>query len=139
MTIGMLLMGLGVACLGAVTWAAGRNADAQGTEYTQLVLATLAALAIAVTGFAFLTPSVSSLISRRSDPSQQGGILGVNQAASAMARILGPIVGLSLYMATSSHLLPYLEAACLILMMLPLVPRIRRGADAFNVSPMTPA
>jgi MFS family permease len=166
MTIGMLLMGLGVACLGAVTWTAGQanaarlqelkeeggerfesikdekgNIDpkkapkVEGAEYVRLLLATLGALAIAVAGFAFLTPSVSSLISRRSDPSQQGGILGVNQSASAMARILGPIVGLILYKITSSHLLPYVEGAIVILIMLPLVPRIRRGADALNVTP----
>src|ERR1051326_3196319 len=167
MAMGILLMGLGVASLGAVTWAASQiNAehlqelkdeggeryeailDDKGnidpkkvpgpddTEFPRLMLGTLASLAVAVTGFAFLTPSVSSLISRRSDPSQQGGILGVNQSASAMARILGPMVGLALYTATSSHLLPYFEGACIILVMLPLIARIRKGADAVHPAPV---
>jgi MFS family permease len=131
MTMGIVLMGLGVASLGAVTW----MADVQAADQLALVLWTLVSLAVAVTGFAFLTPSVSSLVSRRSDPSKQGEILGVNQSASALARILGPAVGLPLYTLHSSHLLPYLTGACLILIMLPLVPRIRRGGDALRTAP----
>ena len=50
----------------------------------------LPVLTLAVTGFAFLTPSVQSLISRRSDPNQQGEILGANQGVSALAN-LGPL------------------------------------------------
>ena len=40
-----------------------------------------------------MTPSVNSLISRRSDPAKQGGILGVTQSISSLARILAPIAG----------------------------------------------
>ena len=39
----------------------------------------------------------------------------------------GPILGLSLYKLSASHLLPYLFGAGLLLLMLPLLPRIRRG------------
>jgi DHA1 family tetracycline resistance protein-like MFS transporter len=85
------------------------------------------ALTAAVVGFAFMTPSAQALISRRTSADRQGEILGVNQAASAMARILGPIIGLSLYMATDNHLLPYIAGAILLLLMLPILPRIRRG------------
>jgi MFS family permease len=67
----------------------------------------LAVMSVAVIGFALLTPSVQSLISRRSDPAMQGEVLGVNQSASALARILGPMVGLSLFTLTPSHVLPY--------------------------------
>src|SRR5438128_2563982 len=84
----------------------------------------LASLGLA--GFAFLTPSAQALVSRRSPPDPQGEILGVNQSASAMARILGPVCGLALYKATPSHLLPYAFGAALLLLMLPLIPRIRR-------------
>ncbi len=55
------------------------------------------ALAVVVSGFAFLTPSLNSLISRRSDPAKQGGILGVAQSVSSLARIVGPLVGLPLF------------------------------------------
>jgi len=36
----------------------------------------LISLAVSVFGFAFMTPSVQALISRRSDPARQGEVLG---------------------------------------------------------------
>jgi DHA1 family tetracycline resistance protein-like MFS transporter len=122
--MGILLMGLGVAGLGGATWMADQQAG-----FSQILGTMLGSLAVAVTGFAFLTPSVQALISRRSDPAKQGEVLGVNQSASAMARILGPFVGLTLYKLDPSHLLPYLVGACLILLMLPLLPAIRQKGD----------
>jgi MFS family permease len=85
------------------------------------------ALTLSVVGFAFVTPSAQALVSRRTDANQQGEILGVNQSASAMARILGPIFGVVLYKSTSTHLLPYAFGAILLILMLPMMPRIRRG------------
>lgn len=67
----------------------------------------LGAMTLAVVGFALLTPSVQSLISRRSDPARQGEVLGVNQSASALARILGPFVSLTLFDLLPSRILPY--------------------------------
>jgi MFS family permease len=119
--MGILLMGLGVAGLGGATWLADRQAS-----FGQILAMMLGSLAVAVTGFAFLTPSVQALISRRTDPARQGEILGVNQSASALARILGPLVGLTLYKLEPSHLLPYGFGACLILVMLPLLPALRQ-------------
>jgi MFS family permease len=87
----------------------------------------LVAMATAVVGFAFLTPSAQALVSRRTPADKQGEVLGINQSAAAMARIIGPIFGLSLYKLTSSHMLPFLFGALLLLAMLPLIPRIRRG------------
>ena len=87
----------------------------------------LATLTLSVVGFAFLTPSVQALISRRSDPERQGEVLGVNQSFSALARILGPFLGLTLYYAHPSHLLPYVFGALTLLAMLPLLPRIDKG------------
>src|SRR5262249_5555242 len=87
----------------------------------------LVALAFAVVGFAFLTPSAQALISRRTPSDRQGEILGVNQSAAAMARILGPVFGLSLYKLTPTHMLPYLFGGLLLMWMLPVVARIRRG------------
>lgn len=124
MTIGITLMGIGVLALGGVTWLGTQGA----LMFWPLLLAELASLTLAVVGFAFLTPSAQALISRRTDAARQGEVLGVNQSASALARILGPIVGLTLYSANETHLLPYLAGAALVLLMLPLMPRIRRGA-----------
>ena len=43
-----------------------------------------------------------------SDPAKQGEILGVNQSASALARILGPMLAITLFYVLPSHILPYL-------------------------------
>jgi MFS family permease len=61
---------------------------------------------VEVSGFAFMTPSLQSLISRRSDPAKQGGILGVSQGVSALARIIGPLVAVPLF-TNVSHTSPY--------------------------------
>ncbi len=123
MAMGMALMALGVASLGAVSWMASAGA----ADFALKLGCTLASLTVAVIGFAFLTPSAQALISRRTDPGRQGEILGVNQSAAALARILGPIFGLTLYQLHPSHLLPYAFGALLLVLMLPLIPRIRRG------------
>jgi MFS family permease len=124
MTIGLVLMGLGVALLGSTTWvSSGPDAPSFGVQLTYQMIS----LAVPVVGFAFLTPSVQALISRRSDPTRQGEVLGLNQSAASLARILGPFVGLTLYKLHPSHLLPYALGAVVLLVMLPLMPRIRRG------------
>jgi hypothetical protein len=64
------------------------------------------------------------LISRRSDPAKQGEILGVNQSASAMARILGPMIGLFLFGLMPSHILPYAGGAALLCLVFLLTLRI---------------
>ena len=71
--------------------------------------ATFIAILAEVVGFAFVAPSLQSLLSRRADPAQQGAVLGVSQSASSLARILGPILMLWLFGLRIS--LPYLTAA----------------------------
>jgi len=151
MTAGILLMGVGVLCLGGVSWWAAQKtgeiqkvietfgpvlgttfgggwaADRKLEAFWALLPWQMLSLTLCVAGFALLTPSAQALVSRRTDADKQGEILGVNQSASALARILGPILGLSLYKATPSHLLPYAFGGALLLLMLPLIPRIRRG------------
>lgn len=53
-------------------------------------------LPLTVVGFSALNPSLQSLLSRRTPADQQGGILGLGQSMSALARILGPVLGLKL-------------------------------------------
>jgi DHA1 family tetracycline resistance protein-like MFS transporter len=122
--IGVLLMLLGLANLGGV---AALSTNPELLPRSVAFYWFLAALAVAVTGFAFLNPSVQSLISRRSDPAKQGEALGVNQSASALARILGPAIGLSLFTLTATHVLPYLVASGLLAVVLALTPRLRSG------------
>jgi DHA1 family tetracycline resistance protein-like MFS transporter len=150
MTLGILFMAAGVGGLGAVTvigvqarqngeGKSGQQAgndgraepdsanDLQQPPSRALLAGLTLALTLSVIGFAFVTPSAQALVSRRTDADQQGEILGVNQSASAMARILGPILGVTLYKSTETHLLPYAFGAVLLLIMLPMMPRIRRG------------
>jgi MFS family permease len=68
------------------------------------------ASAIEVTGFALMTPSLQSLISRRSDPSKQGGILGVSQSTSSLARVVGPLIAVPLFFESPAQALPYWAA-----------------------------
>ena len=121
--LGIVLMALGLgAAVGVLEFR--RELESSGL----LLPGALAVMTAAVIGFAFLTPSVQALISRRSDPRTQGEILGVNQSASALARILGPMLGVSLFFATPSHILPYLAGAVLLVVvfLLALTPTVSR-------------
>lgn len=60
------------------------------------VVLLLTALAVVVAGFSFMQPMLNSLLSRRSDPHQQGVILGVGQSVNSLARIAGSAVGIPL-------------------------------------------
>ena len=77
MTVGMLLIG----------WA--------GTTESRELL--FAVLPVAVVGFSALSPSLQAMLSLRTSDSEQGGILGVGQSISALARIAGPAVGIPLF------------------------------------------
>ena len=86
------------------------------------------AAAVEVSGFALVTPSLQSLISRRSDPAKQGSILGVSQSVSALARIAAPMIALPLR--TTSSTLPYSVSIVLMFLgMLLLHFANRRGRD----------
>ena len=119
--IGVLFMMLGLGGLAAVA----ASVTSTGKAGNGSLAAFLAVMAVAITGFAFLNPSVSALISRRSDPTRQGEVLGVNQSANALSRILGPLVGNMLFPLTSNHVLPYVVAAGLLFIVLLLTPRLK--------------
>jgi DHA1 family tetracycline resistance protein-like MFS transporter len=48
-------------------------------------------LALVAIGYGFASPSVASLISKRTERGLQGEVLGINQSALSLARIFGPI------------------------------------------------
>jgi MFS family permease len=121
MVIGICFMALGLAGLGFVTL----SRRMENSDNTMLMTLVFVALAFAVVGFAFLTPSAQALISRRTSLNQQGEILGVNQSASALSRILGPPIGITLLKV--NPLLPFVFGAGILVLMLPLMPRVRRG------------
>jgi MFS family permease len=123
MTAGIILMAVGVIGLAGVSLLKSTDLSGGGVLMSTMMIV----LAVAVVGFAFLTPSAQALVSRRTSQERQGEILGVNQSAAALARILGPILGNTLYSLTPTHMLPYLFGAGLLLLMLPLIPRVARG------------
>ncbi len=103
---------------------------------TGLIWELLIALTIIVCGFAMMMPSINSLISRRSDPKKQGGILGLSQSVSALARILGPLMGLPLL--NIWVLLPYCVAGGMMLLGLGMIAMSARGRD-FGAPALEPA
>lgn len=52
---------------------------------------------VVVSGLGFIYPSVQSLISRRSDPAKQGGIMGLGGGLNSLARITGIILAMHLH------------------------------------------
>jgi MFS family permease len=54
-------------------------------------------LALLSLGYGLANPSIASLISKRTGTHLQGEVLGVNQSAMAIARIVGPVVAGFLY------------------------------------------
>jgi MFS transporter, DHA1 family, tetracycline resistance protein len=123
MRIGTLLMVVGLVGVVALVLAVA-NGTLTGTGQT--IPAALVILAVLVTGFALMTPSVQALISKRADPARQGEILGANQSASALGRILGPALGSWLFFATPSHVLPYLVGAALMALVFGMTMRLRQ-------------
>jgi len=83
------------------------------------------AMAVSVIGFAFVNPSVSALVSKRSDPTRQGEVQGVNQAFASLGRILGPFLGSVLFQAEASRTLPYFAAVLTLLVVVALLPRVK--------------
>ena len=79
-TIGAVLMMVGLGLIGVAA-------------QTRSVALLYWVLPINVVGFSALTPSLQSLLSRRTAADEQGGILGLSQSVSALARILGPMLG----------------------------------------------
>jgi len=63
-------------------------------------------------GMGLLSPSINSLISRQAEVDEQGGILGVAQSASSLARAAAPPIAGLLFDA-SGHNAPYLAGAAL--------------------------
>lgn len=89
----------------------------------------IGALTVIVSGFAFMQPSLNSLLSRRSDPARQGGIFGVSQSVNSMARIFGSFIGIPLLKINQA--VPYYLAVILMGLGFVLVVFAARGGADF--------
>lgn len=94
--------------------------------YTVPVL--FAVCGILAVGMGFNNPSLTSAVSRLSDPADQGGMLGLAQSLAALGRIVGPAWGGYLFdrMGTTT---PYFSAAAVMTLALLLAVAGLRRAD----------
>jgi DHA1 family tetracycline resistance protein-like MFS transporter len=63
-----------------------------GLALASTLWAVLVATGLLAIGMGLLNPSLTSLVSREARADERGGIMGVSQSASSLARILGPAV-----------------------------------------------
>ncbi len=82
--------------------------------YAWSVPTLLGALGVLALGMGFNNPSLTSMVSRLSDPDDQGGILGLASSLASLGRVVGPAWGGFLYDAYGMRT-PYLSAAGLML------------------------
>lgn len=81
-------------------------------------------LALLALGQGLLTPTLSSAVAGMT-PDRAGVSLGVQQSAGGLARVVGPILGGALFAAAIP--LPYLVAAGLTLIALPITPTVKES------------
>lgn len=89
-------------------------------------------MVVIVAGYSCLQPSLYSLISRWTDPAEQGKALGVSQSVGALARIFGAALGipmLKIYL-----YLPYIVASVLMLVVAGAVALACRTGRDFEAS-----
>ncbi len=103
MTVGLLLIGF--------------------TALTNSLAMLIAVLPVVVIGFSSSTPALQSMLSLNSGDDEQGEVLGVGQSLSALARIGGPVVGMTLQ--EKDLALPYWVAGLLMAVGIVLVIRLK--------------
>ena len=72
----------------------------------------LAAIAVIALGIGITTPTLSSLVSRRTAATEQGEILGAYQSMASLGRVFGPFAGENLYLRVGADA-PHWAAAAL--------------------------
>jgi DHA1 family tetracycline resistance protein-like MFS transporter len=125
MAIGVVLMILGLALLAYIAFAMSPDERPKDGAIPREKAWFYISMSIAVIGFAFVNPSVSALVSKRSDPARQGEVMGVNQSFASFGRMVGPFLGSVLFQAGASHILPYLSAVGLLLIVAAMLPRVK--------------
>ena len=79
---------------------------------THTVPMLLVACALLALGMGFNNPSLSSMVSRLTDPNDQGGVLGLAQSLGSLGRIVGPVWGGFLF-DQFGPTTPYMSAAAI--------------------------
>ncbi|HUQ70902.1 MAG TPA: MFS transporter [Planctomycetaceae bacterium] len=139
---GVLLMTVGLALIGLsssdailnMTSSVQRTVDDQVPfVYSTALMLLYWVLPITVVGYSATTPSLQSLLSLNTSDDEQGGILGVGQSMSSLARILGPLLGLSLQ--DYGIAWPYWSAAALMAVCVALVCGLRGAGVSRDATP----
>jgi MFS family permease len=94
----------------------------------------LVAMAFLAIGMGLLNPSINGLLSLHAAADEQGGILGVAQSGSSLARIVGPAIAGQFFDALGRNAPYYLSAALMVGVTL-LALRIPRARPAMQAGP----
>lgn len=122
----MLLIGAPVMAAGLLAMSLPAHYSSAGMLY--------AVLPIVVLGYSAVTPSLQSLLSLQSQSDEQGGILGLGQSMSAIARILGHVIGMVLL--GMNLMFPFWGGGVLMLMAAALIVLLRSSAhDSLSTEP----
>jgi MFS transporter, DHA1 family, tetracycline resistance protein len=101
-------VGLGINAVGCLMIAA--------IAYVPSLILLFASIVIFVLGDGLFQPAINGLISNSGPPNMQGRVQGANQAQQALARMIGPLLGSTLYLLGAA--LPYAGGALLIMISL---------------------
>lgn len=127
-----VLLRLGVAgiALGQASLAAlGLFSDGAGVMRLSLFFT---GLVFSTVGYSFINPSVQALVSRWTAPVRQGEVLGVNQSAASLARVVGPAIGPPLFALGARHSWPFILATLLLIAVLVLLSRLQDPDDTIT-------
>jgi len=97
-----------------------------GLPFSLDLAAVLGVMAVLSLGLGCLNPSVTSLVSQAAGADERGGILGVNQSAQSLARILGPWLAGIVYTAGGRDT-PYYVGAIIMAAVVAMALRLPRG------------
>jgi DHA1 family tetracycline resistance protein-like MFS transporter len=78
-------------------------------------------------GMGLFNPALTSLVSRQAAADERGGIIGVSQSASSLARILGPVIAGPVFEAFGRNAPYYLAGAVMVLVALAALPLTSRA------------
>lgn len=93
-----------------------------GIPFVQHVATLLTATGLLALGIGLLNPALTSLISRQAAEDERGGIMGVSQSASSLARIVGPALAGPLFQAFGRNAPYYAAGAAMVLVVLAALP-----------------
>lgn len=90
------------------------------------LVAVLAVMTVLSVALGCLNPAVTSLVSREAGAEERGGILGVNQSAQSLARILGPALAGVVFTASGRDA-PYYVGAIIMAAVVAMTIKLPRG------------